>query len=419
MLQLNFVKEKTEIVRENFKKRNMPDTSVVEVLSLDKKWREEKTKNDKLRNRRNEVSKEISEAKKKGDAVDKLLDEAKKLPQQLQESDKLLEELQGQIIYNLKRMPNILHESVPLGKDAEENKEVNTFGEKPKFDFTPKSHVDLLTERKLIDLDRASKLSGARFYFLKGKLALLEMAIVKYAVDFMAKKDYEFTIPPHMMSHAAYDGVVDVETFEDALYKIEGQDLFLISTSEHPLTAQFMNEVIDEKELPKKLFGFSPCYRKEAGAHGKDTKGIFRVHQFNKIEQIIICKPEESWNLHEELKNNIEEFFKSLDLHFRTIVLCSGDIGKVSAKTYDVEVWMPVQNAYREAGSCSNCTNYQSARSNIRYQSGQDRKYVHTLNSTCVATTRALVAIIENCQNKKGEIIIPKVLQKYCGFKKI
>ncbi len=365
------------------------------------------------------MSKEINQYKKEGKDAKQLFDDAKNLPKKLEESDKNLQETQNQINYYLMRMPNVLQESVPEGKDANDNKVVKLSGEKPKFDFAPQSHVDLLVKRKLIDLERAAKISGARFYFLKGKLALLELAILKYAIDFMTERGYEFTVPPNMMLHDAYDGVVDVEAFEEMLYKIDGEELFLIATSEHPLTAQFMNEVLEVKELPQKLVGLSPCYRKELGAHGKDTKGIFRVHQFNKVEQIIICKPEESVHHHEELKKNVEDFFESLGLHFRTVVLCSGDIGKVSSKTYDVEVWMPVQDTYRELASCSNCTSYQSTRSNIRYQEGQERKFVHTLNSTCVPTTRTLVAIVENFQNKKGEILIPKALHKYCGFKKI
>jgi len=419
MLHLNFVKENVELVKANLKKKHSDVNLVDEVLKLDENWRKLKKDNDVLRQRRNELSKEINLAKKEGKNADALLKEAKELPEKLVACDKILDEEQGRIIYLLKRIPNIVHESVPVGKDENDNEVVKVFGEKPEFSFNPKSHVDLLVDRKLIDLERASRLSGSRFYFLKGKFALLEFAIMKYAVDFMSDRGFEFTIMPHMMTHKAYDGVVDVETFEDTLFKIKGEDLFLIATSEHPLTAQFNNDVLDEKSLPIKLVGYSPCYRKEAGAHGKDTKGIFRVKQFTKVEQIVLCKPEDSWTIHEELKKNIEDFFDSLGLHFRTVVLCTGDFGMVPAKTYDVEVWMPVQNTFRETGSCSNCTSYQAVRSNIKYQKGQERDYVHTLNSTCVASPRVLVAIVENFQNKKGEILIPKVLHKYCGFKKI
>lgn len=419
MLSLKFVRENSELVKTNLEKKNLRPEIVDEILKLAEKVKKLKQENDMLRQKRNLLSKEINQAKKEGKNVKNILEKAKNLPEKIAESDKKLQELLGRITYLLKRLPNIVHESVPVGKNEADNKIVKKFGEKPNLKFKPKSHVDLLVERDLIDLERAAKLSGSRFYFLKGKLALLEFAIMKYAIDFMTKKGYKFITMPHMISHKAYDGVVDIETFENALFKIEGEDLFMISTSEHPLTAQFSNEVLDEKTLPIKLVGYSPCYRKEAGAHGKDTKGIFRVKQFTKVEQIIICKPEESWELHEELRKNIEEFFESLKLHFRTVILCTGEFGMVPAKTYDVEVWMPVQKAFREVGSCSNCTSYQAVRSNIMYKKGKEKDYVHTLNSTCVASPRVLVAIVENFQNEKGEILIPKVLHKYCGFKKI
>lgn len=223
-------------------------------------------------------------------------------------------------------------------------------------------------------------------------------------------------IPPFMMNHAAYEGVTSMEDFENVMYKIQGEDLYAIATAEHPLTAMFRDEVLDEKQLPMKFAGYSTNFRKEAGTHGKDQKGIFRVHQFNKVEQMVYCRPTESWDIHEELLKNVMEFFESLGLHFQVVALCSGDLGIVSAKTYDLEVWFPVQDAYRELASCSNCTGYQAVRSNIRYQQDDERKHVHTLNSTCVPTSRALAAILENFQNKDGTVNIPDVLQKYTGF---
>lgn len=421
MLDINYLRQNSAVVKENLKQRNNPNylKLVDDILETDKIWKEEKQNNDALRKRRNEISSEINAAKKAGKEISKLVQEVKELPKKIEESDAKAEELTKRIRDNLLNIPNLLQSDVPNGKDSSENKTVKTVGKKPVFKFTPLSHVDILQKWNLADLDRASKISGARWYFLKGDLARLEIALLHYALDFMTKRGYLPTFPPNMMSRRAYEGVTSLATFEDTLYKIEGEDLYCIATSEHPLTAQFMNEVLDDKQLPIKLVGFSPCYRKEAGAHGKDTKGIFRVHQFNKVEQIVICKPEESIHIHKEITKNIEDFFESLELHFRTICLCSGDTGFVASKTNDVEVWMPVQNEYREAGSSSNCTSYQAVRLNIKYQKGEEKASAHTLNSTCVATTRALVAILENCQDEKGIIHIPKVLQKYCGFKTI
>ena len=319
----------------------------------------------------------------------------------------------------LLRIPNTLHDSVPFGKDDADNVVAKKFGKLPKFKFELIGHEEILKKWKLVDLERASKISGARWYFLKEQAALLEMALTRYAVDFMRKKGYALFVPPFMINRKAYEGVTSLGDFEEMLYKIDGEDLYAIATSEHPGTAQFMDEILQAECLPVKMVGFSTNFRKEAGAHGKDTKGIFRVHQFNKVEQLIICKPEESWHFHEELIKNAVEFFQSLGLHGRVANVCTGDIGIVAAKKYDVEVWMPVQKAYREMVSCSNCTSYQAVRLNIKYQDGIERKYVHTLNSTCVATSRAVVAILENFQQKDGTVIIPKILHKYCGFKVI
>ena len=235
----------------------------------------------------------------------------------------------------------------------------------------------------------------------------------------MMKKGYQLTVPPYMINRKAYEGVTSLDDFEEVLYKIEKEDLYCIATSEHPMVSQFMNEALEEAELPIKVAGVSPCFRKEAGTHGKDDKGIFRVHQFNKVEQVIICTPEESWELHEELMKNMAEFFESLGLHFQIVNICTGDIGIVAAKKYDLEAWLPGQERYREMCSCSNCTSYQAVRSNIKFIRENKREYAHTLNSTCAAIGRALVAILENFQDKNGVVQIPTVLQKYCGFKTI
>jgi len=420
MLEIKFIREHPDIVKKDLEKRDEKEKIkwVDEVLKLDDEWRKLKGEADELRSRRNALSMEINKLKKDKKDASKVIKEARDIPKKIENLEKEMKEKEEKIKYYLMRLPNILHESVPKGKSDEDNVEIEKFGKAPKFDFEPKSHVDLLEKNDFADLERAAKISGARWYFLKGELALLEMAISKYAVDFMTGKGYLLVAPPYMIRKEAVEGVTSLADFEEMIYKIEGEDLFMIATSEHPLTAMWMGEVLEEKVLPIKMVGYSTCFRKEAGSHGKDTKGIFRVHQFNKIEQIIICKQEESWKLHEELKKNIEDFFKSLGIHIRTVNICTGDIGIVAAKKYDVEAWMPVQQKFREVGSCSNCTTYQATRLDLRYSAREGNKYVHTLNSTCVATARALVAILENFQQKEGTIKIPDVLVPYMNGKK-
>lgn len=421
MLDINYLRENPDVVKENIAKRKSPEKLklVDELLANDKQWRTVKQQMDELRHRRNVVSEEINKTKKAGKDASKLIKEAKEIPQKLAQLESKEKDLLEKTRQLLLRIPNLLHESVPYGVDDHDNVVVKKFGKLPKSKFPLLGHEDILRKWKLVDLERAAKISGARWYFLREEVALLEMALARYAIDFMRKKKYSLVVPPFMMNRKAYEGVTSLGDFEDVLYKIEGEDLYMIATSEHPGTARFMDEVLPAECLPIKMVAFSTNFRKEAGAHGKDTKGIFRVHQFNKVEQLIICKPEDSWHFHEELLKNAVEFFQSLGLHGRVMNNCTGDIGIVAAKKYDVDVWMPVQNAYREVVSCSNCTTYQAVRLNTKYQDGSERKFVHTLNSTCVATSRAVVAILENFQNKDGTVNIPKVLWKYTGFKKI
>jgi seryl-tRNA synthetase len=293
---------------------------------------------------------------------------------------------------------------------------VGYYGKKPSFDFSPKSHVDLIAELDLVDTERAGVVSGARFYYLKRELVLLDLALIQFAINNLLKKGFVLLETPYMIRRKPYEGVVDLADFEEMIYKIDKEDLYLIATSEHPIASFHMNELLDKNDLPLKYAGLSACFRKEAGSHGKDTKGIFRVHQFNKVEQFVFCKPEESWDLHEELIANAIGLYKKLGLHFRNVNICVGEIGSVAAKKYDLEVWMPAQNTYREIVSCSNCTDYQARRLNIRYrEEGNKKYYVHTLNSTAIATTRTIVAILENFQQPDGSILIPQVLRPYLG----
>ena len=316
------------------------------------------------------------------------------------------------------QLPNLLHESVPVGKDETENVPIRSWGKIPKFSFPVKDHIDLALSLDIMDIKRAGKIAGARFFYLKREGVLLDMALMNFALEEMLKKGYTPIEPPYLMRRKPYEGVVALSDFEKDLYKIEGEDLYLIATSEHPMAAMFMDEVLKAQDLPLKLVGVSANFRKEAGAHGKDTRGIFRTHQFNKIEQFIFCRPEDSWKMHEELIHNAEELVQKLGLPYRVVNVCTGDIGTVAAKKYDIEAWMPAQNAYREIISCSNCTDYQARRLNTRFREkeGQPPKgFVHTLNSTALATGRTIVAILENYQQEDGSVVVPKVLRKYMG----
>ena len=419
MLDITFIRNNPRIVEKDLRKRGKDYRLITEFLEKDKEWRELKGQTDELRRKRNELTIEITKLSKEKKDIIGLVAEARELPGKIKQNEERLEVLRKETSNILNSIPNILHESVPIGKDDTENKIVKVVGKKLKFKFSLQSHVDLIEKNNWVDLERAAKISGARWYFLKGDLALLEMAITKYAIDFMIKRKFIFVIPPHMMNWKSYEGVTDLGTFEEMLYKIEGEDLYQIATSEHPITAMYMNEVIGANKLPMKFVGYSTNFRKEAGAHGKDQKGIFRVHQFNKVEQVVLCMPKQSWKIHEELIKNAADFFKSLGLHYRIVNVCTGDMGVVASKKYDIEVWCPVQNAFREVVSCSNCTEYQAVGLNMKYSDNEKRGYLHTLNSTCVATSRALVAILENYQQKYGSIKIPKVLIKYMAGKKI
>jgi len=415
MLDINLIREHPEIVEKDLEKRGLNEkiALVGELRKKDAEWKNLKMEVDALRHSRNSISKEVGEAKKAGKDAKQLLKKASEIPILIAEKEVTLVQLEKEIREILMSFPNILDSEIPVGLGEQDNKTVRTFGKKPNFKFPVKSHVDILEELKIADIARAGKISGARFWFLKGELELLEMALRKYALDFLYKKGFTPIEPPFMISRKPYEGVVDIRDFEDVMYKIEGEDLYLIATSEHPLTAMFMDEILEEEFLPIKLAGNSTNFRKEAGSHSKDTKGIFRGHQFNKIEQVVICKPEDSKKHHQEILKNLEDFFKSLGLHCRTVLMCTAEMGTVASIKYDLEAWMPAQNCYREVGSCSNCTDYQARRLAIRYRTKEGNKFVHTLNSTCIATSRALVAIIENFQQKDGSIKVPKILVKY------
>ncbi|MHA2201248.1 MAG: serine--tRNA ligase [Candidatus Thorarchaeota archaeon] len=426
MLDIRFIRENNDLIRANLKLRRDEDKlkDFEKLLEMDEKVRALMREIQDQRTQRNKLSREIGELKKAGTDSSKLVKQVNKV----NDTIKSLESEQGTIETALKRIqmsiPNILHDSVPYGKDDEDNEVVKEWGGKPNFDFEYHSHVDLLETLNVGDIPRAAKVAGSRFYYLKNELVLLDIAMQQMALEMLLKKGYTPTYPPFMMRREPYEGVTDLADFEDVMYKIEGEDLYLIATSEHPLSAMYMGEIFEPNDLPIKLAGVSTCFRKEAGSHGKDTKGIFRVHQFNKVEQYVFSHPDESWDIHEELIKNEEEYVQELKLPYRIVNVCTGDIGIVAAKKYDLEFWFPGQQKYREAGSCSNCTAYQATRLNIKYRlkkGGTEKAYLHTLNSTMMANPRTMVAILENYQKEDGSVKIPSALLKYLpsGIKEI
>ena len=421
MLDIKFLRENPEIIRKDLEKRNEKEKLgwLDDLLRSDVEYRKLLQENQELRRKRNEITDDINKLKKQGLDIREKVQEAKVLPEKIKQSDEKTEELGKKIQYYLMRIPNILHESVPIGKDGNDNVTVKEWGEKPKFNFELKPHGELLQELGLANFEKASEVSGHGFYYLMGDIARLELALVNFAVNLLTEKGFVFVQPPLMLRRQPYEGVTDLKDFETMMYKIEDEDLFLIATSEHPIGAMMMNEILDEDKLPLKFVGYSPCFRKELGSHSIDTRGLFRVHHFNKVEQFIYCKPEDSWKFHEELIKNAEEIFQKLKIPYRIVNICTGDIGTVAAKKYDLEAWFPRESLYREVISCSNCTAYQAARLNIKYRKGEEKEYVHTLNSTATATSRTVRAIVENYQQKDGSIKVPAVLQKFMGKKVI
>ena len=423
MLDIKLIRENPREIKDLMKKRALDPVIVDKLIELDKEIIEQKQELDKLRHKRNLISEEINvfmKNKKKKEA-EKLIKEAKELPDKIKKIEASLLELEQKWKADLLKIPNFLMKDVPIGKSEADNKVLRTVGKLPKFGFKPKDHLELALDLGIIDQERANKVAGSGFYYLKEELAILDIALQRFAIDFLRKKGFKLVEPPLMLHRKPYQGVTSLQAFEEVMYKIENEDLYLIATSEHAIASMFMDESLLESDLPIKLTGVSPCFRKEIGTHGKYTKGLFRMHQFNKVEQFVFCVPEQSEKIFDELQKNTEELFKLLEIPYRISVLCSADTGIVAAKTYDIEVLMS-DNQYREAGSNSNCLDYQARRLNIKYKEKEGmapKGFVHTLNNTGIATSRVMVAILENCQQKDGSIKIPKVLQKYAGFKEI
>ncbi len=416
MLDPKIIREDPERIRKMLKNRAV-DFDFDGLIQFDKQRRELIIKTDEFRKKRNDISLEIGKKKKAGDDAAPLLEIMKKISQELEN----LETAQNKVKLDYSKLaltiPNFIHKSVPIGQDETTNKEIRKWGQVSQPDFKIKDHVEFSTSLDLVDLERAAKVAGARFYFLKNDLVRLNHALIQYALDFLSEKNYTLVQPPYMINRNSMEGAVIAEDFENVIYKVEDEDLYLIGTSEHAVAAMHSDEILDGTKLPIRYAGVSPCFRKEAGAHGKDQKGIFRVHQFEKIEQFVFSRPEDSWKEHEKMLETAEEFYQKLGIPYKVMLLSSGDMGKISAKTYDIEAWMGGQNAYREIVSCSNCLEYQARRLKIRFRdkTNEQTQYLHTLNSTLVATSRTLVAIIENFQTKDGHITVPQVLQKYLG----
>jgi len=420
MLDIKLIRENPQLVKDNLAKRGSPECiqTLDDLTAIDRSWRLNQTKLNELRHQRKQITIEIAKLKKSGKEADEQVSKAQDIDLSITEMEKTTTQQEQKIHNYLLDLPNLLDETVPLGKDSNDNVQVKTWGTVPQFSFPVKNHIDLALDLGQIDMERAGKISGARFFYLKHDVAQLDMALMIFAIEELTKKGYTPIVPPYLMTRKAYEGVTSLGDFADVLYKIENEDLYLIATSEHPMAAMYMNEVLLEQDMPLKLAGMSTCFRKEAGAHGKDTRGIFRTHQFNKVEQFIFCKPEDSVKLHEELLQNAEELLQKLELPYRVVNVCTGDIGTVAAKKYDIEAWMPAQNGYREVVSCSNCTDYQGRRLGTKFREKEGaapKGFVHTLNSTAIATGRTIVAVIENNQQADGTINIPAVLRKYMG----
>jgi seryl-tRNA synthetase len=417
MIDVKLIRENPDHVKKNLERRNDPEKIKVldEFIKADKTWRTLQTEINELRRRRNELSLQIAKIRKQAGDVSQLLSEADETQKKITQLNVQVEEYQQTSKNLLMRIPNLLLDSVPLGRDENDSVEIRRWGTPPKFNFEPKNHLDVALNLGLIDEERANKVAGTGFYYLKDGLALLDLAIQRFAIDYMTNRGYTLIEPPFMLRRKPYEGVTDLSDFETVMYKIENEDYYLIATSEHPMAAMFMNETLREDELPVKLVGISTNFRREIGAHGKYTKGLFRVHQFNKIEQFIFCLPEQSWALHEELQQNCEQLYQQLGLHYRVVNVCTGDIGTVAAKKYDTEVCM-ADGKFREIGSNSNCTDYQARRLNIKFREGvgkPPKDFVHTLNSTALATSRTMMAILEHYQQKDGSVIIPEALKPY------
>ena len=424
MLDMKFVRENPDIVKENIKKKfqdyKLP--LVNEVLMEDKELRQTQQHADDLRASRKKISKEIGKLMGQGkkEEAEEIKQQMSEIAHELTALEEKENKLRESVTEKMMQIPNIIDDSVPIGKDDSENVELEKFGEPVVPDFEIPYHTEIMERLSGIDLDAARRVAGNGFYYLMGDIARLHSAILSYARDFMIdKKGFTYVIPPYMIRSSVVDGVMSFAEMDGMMYKIEGEDLYLIGTSEHSMIGKFKDTILEEKDLPYTYTSYSPCFRKEKGAHGIEERGVYRIHQFEKQEMIVVCKPEESMEWFKKLYMNTVEFFRSLDIPVRTLECCSGDLADLKCKSVDVEAWSPRQKKYFEVGSCSNLTDAQARRLKIRVKGENGEKYfAHTLNNTCVAPPRMLIAFLENNLQADGSILIPEVLQPYMGGKK-
>lgn len=422
MLDIKFLRANPELVKENIRKKFQDHKLVLvdEVIEMDTKYREALSRGNELRSQRNSISKEIGNLMSKGlrEEAEKAKARVPEIAKELVELEKLEEELSAEIQKRMLVIPNIIDSSVPIGKDDSENVEVERFGEPVVPEFEVPYHVDIMEKLHGIDLDSARKTSGNGFYYLCGDIARLHSAILSYARDFMIDRGFTYYIPPFMIRGDVVNGVMSFSEMENMMYKIEGEDLYLIGTSEHSMIGKFIDTILDEDHLPQTLTSYSPCFRKEVGAHGIEERGVYRIHQFEKQEMIVVCKPEDSMGWFTKLYQNTVDFFRSLDIPVRTLECCSGDLADLKVKSIDVEAWSPRQQKYFEVGSCSNLGDAQARRLGIRVRNKESGNYfAHTLNNTVVAPPRMLIAFLENNLNEDGSVNIPKPLRMYMGGK--
>lgn len=419
MLDIKFVRENPELVKENIKKKFQDEKLVLvdEVIELDQKLRDVKTEGDNLRAKRNKTSKQIGALMGQGkkEEAEEVKKEVGDINDRLVQIEEDTRKFQDQLKEKMQVIPQMIDDSVPIGKDDSENVEIERFGENVTPDYEVPYHVDIMESFNGIDLDSARDTSGAGFYYLKGDIARLHSAILSYARDFMIDKGYEYHIPPFMIRSDVVTGVMSFAEMEDMMYKIEGEDLYLIGTSEHSMIGKFINSINEESDMPLKMTSYSPCFRKEVGAHGIEERGVYRIHQFEKQEMVIICKPEDSKKFYDELWQNTVEFFRSLEIPVRTLECCSGDLADLKVKSCDVEAWSPRQGKYFEVGSCSNLGDAQARRLKIRLRGEKGNYFAHTLNNTVVAPPRMLIAFLENLLQEDGSVKIPQPLQMYMG----
>ena len=423
MLDMKFLRENPEIVKENIKKKFQDHKLLMvdEVIELDKQNRTLKQKGDDLRAQRNSLSKQIGGLMAKGEKeeANAIKAQVQAMADEMKETEKQEEELSAKIKNIMMQIPNIIDPSVPLGKDDSENVELKKYGEPVVPAFEVPYHTDIMERFDGIDLDSARKVAGNGFYYLMGDIARLHSAVISYARDFMIDKGFTYVVPPFMIRSDVVTGVMSFAEMEGMMYKIEGEDLYLIGTSEHSMIGKFIDTILDEKKLPYTYTSYSPCFRKEKGAHGIEERGVYRIHQFEKQEMIVVCKPEESMEWFTKLYMNTVELFRSLDIPVRALECCSGDLADLKCKSVDVEAWSPRQKKYFEVGSCSNLTDAQARRLGIRVKGENGKYFAHTLNNTVVAPPRMLIAFLENNLNEDGSVNIPKALQPYMGGKTV